>query len=71
MNYTVHALDNDNCDLRYDYDFTNKKGAIQRGREFLNDIELKELYKVEVRNEKGECEWDQFALKLLDIPVKQ
>ena len=60
MTYTVHALDSDGYDLRYDYDFTNKKGAINRAREFLNDIELKEeLHKTEVRNENGEVEWDR------------
>jgi len=62
MIYTVHALDSDGygLGLEYDYDFTNKKGAINRAREFLNDIELKEeLHKTEVRNENGEVEWDR------------
>lgn len=60
--YKIYALDNENCELKYDWGITSMKKAIKIGREFLNDPDLaNELYKVEVRDENGEVEWDKFV----------
>jgi hypothetical protein len=59
--YIIVALDKDGFELKRDYGFTSIKSSLKKAREFINDPDIThELYKVEIRNEFQEVEWDYF-----------